>query len=96
MKKRNWSIDEKMAIVMEGISGKTPMSDICRNHQISQTLYYRWRDKFLEGGKAGLSGKVEQNNSYDNVEIEKLQKIIGKQTIQIEILKKTQELLGKR
>ena len=29
-------------------------------------------------------------------EIEKLQRIIGKQAIQIEILKKTEELLGKR
>ena len=95
MKKRNWSLDEKMAIVLEGISGKVPVADICRTHQISQTLYYRWRDKFLEGGRTALGGKKEQSNSSD-AEIEKLQKIIGKQTVQIEILKKTQELLGKR
>ncbi|QER42901.1 hypothetical protein F1847_00645 [Thermodesulfobacterium sp. TA1] len=24
---------------------------MCREHKISQTLYYRWRDKFLEAGK---------------------------------------------
>jgi len=37
--------------------------------------------------------------SDDNVykaEIERLQKIIGKQAIQIKILKKTEELFGKR
>ncbi len=37
--------------------------------------------------------------SDDNVykaEIEKLQRIIGKQAIQIEILKKTEEIFGKR
>ena len=71
MKKRNWTLDEKMAIVMEGISGKISISDICRNHQICQTLYYRWRDKFLEGGRTALGGKQEQSNSSD-AEIEKL------------------------
>lgn len=95
MKNRNWTLDEKMAIVLEGISGKVSVADICRTHQISQTLYYRWRDKFLEGGRSALNGKKEHSNSTD-AEIEKLEKIIGKQTVQIEILKKTQELLGKR
>ena len=95
MKRRNWSVDEKMSIVLESLSGKVPIADICRRHQISQTLFYLWRDKFLEGGRKSLNGKKEQSNSCD-AEIEKLQKIIGKQTVQIEILKKTQELLGKR
>uniref|UniRef100_A0A7V3RGK6 Transposase n=1 Tax=candidate division WOR-3 bacterium TaxID=2052148 RepID=A0A7V3RGK6_UNCW3 len=28
---------------------------MCREHKISQTLYYRWRDKFLESGMKDLS-----------------------------------------
>ena len=62
---------------------------------MSQTLYYKWRDKFLEGGRKALdhSGSGEEAH---RAEVEKLQKIIGKQAIQIEILKKTEELFGKR
>jgi transposase-like protein len=95
MKLRKWSADEKLAIVMEGLKEKRSVSEICREHKISQTLYYRWRDKFLEGGKRALVNGASDDNGY-KAEIEKLQKIIGKQAIQIEILKKTEELFGKR
>ncbi len=93
MKLRKWTADEKLAIVMEGLKEKRPVAEICREHKISQTLYYRWRDKFLEAGKKGLVNGSSDENAY-KAEIERLQKIIGKQAIQIEILKKTEELFG--
>jgi len=39
-----------MAIVLEGMKGQKSVAEICREHQISQTLFYRWRDRFLEAG----------------------------------------------
>jgi transposase-like protein len=95
MKPRKWTVEEKLEIVLGGLKGVKSVAEICREHQISQSQYYRWRDKFLEGGKRGLANGTLDGNSY-NAEIEKLQKIIGKQAIQIEILKKTEDLLGKR
>ena len=95
MKQRKWSAEEKLGIVLEGLKGKRAVADICREHQISQSLFYRWRDKFLEGGKRALSNGVSGDDAY-KAEIEKLQKIIGKQAIQIEILKKTEELFTTR
>jgi transposase-like protein len=95
MKPRKWTADEKFAIVLEGLKEKKSVAEICREHQISESLYYRWRDKFLEGGKKGLVNGASDDNVY-KAEIEKLQKIIGKQAIQIEILKKTEELFGRK
>lgn len=69
---------------MEGLKEKRSVADICREHKISQTLYYRWRDKFLEGGRKGLCGAAGGEN-FHKAEIEKLQKIIGKRANQIEI-----------
>jgi transposase-like protein len=69
------------------------VAEICREHKISQTLYYRWRDKFLESGKKGLINGSSDDNHY-RAEIKKLQKIIGKQAIQIEILKKRKSYWG--
>jgi len=95
MKQRRWVAEEKLAIVMEGLKEKRSVADICREHQISQTLYYRWRDKFLEAGKRGLVNGASDDDAY-KAEIEKLQKIIAKQAIQIEILKKMEELFGRK
>jgi len=51
---------------------KRSVADICREHKISQTLYYRWRDKFLESGKKGLINGTSGDNHY-KAEIERLQ-----------------------
>lgn len=92
MKRRNWSAEEKQAIVLEGLRGTRSVAEICREHQISQTLYYRWRDKFLEGARRALVNGSGDEKAH-RAEIERLHKIIGKQTIQIDILKKTQSLI---
>lgn len=94
MKARKWSAEEKLAIVLEGLRGQRSVAEICREHQISQALYYRWRDKFLEAGQKALSN----GGSGDEVKmlrskVAKLEKIIGRQAIAIELLKKTDELL---
>ena len=95
MKLRKWAAEEKMAIVLEGIKGQKSVAEICREHQISQTLFYRWRDRFLESAQRGLAnGGGKDEEEALRAEIEKLQKIIGRQTIAIEALKKTQDLIS--
>jgi len=89
MKLRKLSSEEKMAIVLEGLKGEKSVAEICREHQISQALYYRWRDRFLEAGQKGLSnGGSEDETKVLQAHIEKLEKIIGRQTMAIEALKK--------
>lgn len=78
MKLRRWTPEEKMAIVLEGLKENRSVAEICREHQISQNLFYRWRDKFLEAGKKGLVDGVSDDNVY-KAEIERLQKIIVRQ-----------------
>ena len=47
MQRRNWVVEEKLAIVLEGIKDQRSVAEICREHQINQTLYYRWRGQGL-------------------------------------------------
>jgi hypothetical protein len=42
MKRRDIDLETKMAAVLEGLKGESPIADICRKYQISQSLYYRW------------------------------------------------------
>ncbi|PJB00365.1 MAG: integrase, partial [Ignavibacteriales bacterium CG_4_9_14_3_um_filter_30_11] len=45
--------EEKLAIVLEGLKGGITVSDLCRKYGLSQAVYYKWRDKFLDGGEKG-------------------------------------------
>ena len=91
MGRRRVSAEVKMAVVLEGLRGETRIADICRKYGIAESLYYKWRDRFLEGGRQALeqSSGTSKADKLKN-EIKELQRIIGKQTVEIEILKKIQ------
>jgi transposase-like protein len=46
MQRRKWDAKTKALIVREGLKGRA-VAEICPEHQISQSLYYQWRDQFL-------------------------------------------------
>jgi transposase-like protein len=91
METKKWSEETKLSIVLEGLKGRS-MTEICQEYQVSQTLYYKWRDRFLEGGKKALSYGLNNPDKKFQSEVMKLQNIIGRQAVQIDILKKTENL----
>lgn len=95
MKRRNWTTEEKLAVVLEGLNQRRSVAEICREHEISQTIYYRWRDRFLEGARNGLENGSADEKAH-RAEIERLEKIIGKQAIEMDMLKKTQTMFKGR
>jgi len=82
---RKWDTKTKAIVVMAGIKGK-PVSEICNEYKIAQSMYYRWRDEFLSN--------MHQIFNYNDREKElmrenvRLKKIIGDLTIE---LKKSEE-----
>src|SRR6056297_3416553 len=71
-KRRDWSAEEKVEIVLAGIKGEKSIAQICRDNNISQTTYYNWRDKFLDSAKSAFrngtsSNEKESENSHSPV-----------------------------
>jgi transposase-like protein len=56
MGQSGWSAEQKLEIVLAVLRGQEPMTQLCRRHGVSETAVYRWRDQFVEAGRAGLSG----------------------------------------
>ncbi len=52
--RRRFSSEEKIRIVLEGLRGEIPVTELCRREGISSALYYRWSKAFLDAGKNGL------------------------------------------
>lgn len=95
MGKQKWQPEQKLAVVMEGLKNQTPVTELCRKHGISQTQYYKWRDQFLSKAKEIFTyGGQSQEVANLKQQIHELQRIIGKLTIQNEILKKTEEMMS--
>lgn len=88
------SVEEKLAIVLEGLKESTNVSELCRQHGITQTTFYNWRDKFFEGGKNALAanGATGRNASdADKAKIAELERVIGQQAVEIQVFKKKTE-----
>lgn len=46
VKRRVWSSHAKADIVLESLQGK-PVSQLCREHAVCQSLLYKWKETFL-------------------------------------------------
>lgn len=57
-RKRVFSSEQKVLIVMEGIRGELSVAELCRKYAISDTTYYKWSKDYIEAGKARLEGDI--------------------------------------
>lgn len=84
---RNWTVQQKLEIVLAGLRGDRSVAEVCREHQISDTLFYSWRDKLLEGGAERLSGKEERTEIAElRKRVRDLERTLGRKTYELEIL----------
>ncbi len=65
--RRKFPPDEKIRIVLEGLRGDVPITDLCRREGIASAVYYKWSKEFLEAGKNGLTRASLRNATTDEV-----------------------------
>ena len=65
--RRQYSAEEKIRIVLEGLRGESSIAELCRKEGINQNLYYRWSKEFLEAGKKRLAGDTARKANSDEV-----------------------------
>jgi len=84
MKYRKWNSQEKLKMVLEGLSGQIEISKLCSKYQISQTQYYKWRDQLLKFGHQAFDAKtITKKEQHLESEVTKLKRIIGDLTIEL-------------
>ena len=48
---KQYSAEEKIRIVLDGLRGEDSIAELCHREGIAQSLYYSWSKEFLEAGK---------------------------------------------
>jgi len=92
--KKKFYAEEKIRIVLEGLRGEIPISDLCRKEGISAATYYKWSKDFLDAGKNGLTLQTKRNATSDEVknlkaENEDLKKALAESMLKLMRYKKS-------
>ncbi len=83
MKKRLWTSEQKLQIVMQDAGGRA-VSEICNEYQIGQSQYYLWRDQFLQNaGKVFEMPRAMQQQTRLMRENERLKAMVGELTMEL-------------
>jgi transposase-like protein len=90
---RKWTPEQKLQAILPVLRGELSLSEQCRRLRISETMLYKWRDQanqaLLEAfSAAGPSSKERESEDR----IAELERLCGKQAVEIEVPKKTRLL----
>ena len=92
--RRQFSAEEKIRIVLEGLRGDDSIAELCRKEGIAQSLYYTWSKEFMEAGKRRLAGDTARSATADEVkglrhEARDLKECVADLTLENRLLKKS-------
>ena len=92
--RKQYSAEEKIRIVLEGLRGEDSIAELCRREGIAQGVYYKWSKDFMEAGKRRLAGDTSRAANTDEVrdlrrEARDLKEVVAEQTLEMRLLKKS-------
>jgi transposase-like protein len=94
-KKSKISVAQKQEVVMKLLRREEPTAVLARRYGVSEQSLYRWRDEFLEAGKAALADGKNGSSDGQSKRLQELERdladrdqVIGELTIANRIFKK--------
>ncbi|WP_236960848.1 IS3 family transposase [Methylobacterium durans] len=99
--RRQFSAEEKIRIVLEGLRGEDSIAELCRREGIASSMYYGWSKEFLEAGKKRLAGDTARAATADEVkelrrEAGALKEVVADLLLENRLLKKHERGWGRR
>ena len=87
MRKSKYTVEQIIGILRES-QGDITVKEVCRRHNLTQTTFYKWRQKFggLEVNEAKRLRLIEDENH-------KLKKLVANRALDMMVLK---DLLSKK
>ena len=92
--RRRFTAEEKIRIVLEGLLGEIPVTELCRQEGIQPSIYYKWSKAFLDSAKNGLTRKTSRDATSGEVrrlkeENEALKKAVAEMVLENQKPKKS-------
>ena len=81
---RSFSVEFKRQVVEELLSGESRPAQLCRRYNISSSVLYHWKKQY---GRGKLENEPTEEGALKD-RIEKLERLVGRLTLENEFLKK--------
>ena len=95
-KYRQFTPEFKFQVVVQLLSGAKSITELCREHELKDSLVYRWRDELLARGPQVYVQEKLPGAEAAQARIAELERLVGRQAMELEVLKKASSLLGSR
>ncbi len=85
-KYRKFTARQKTEIVVASLRGSKTLAELCREHDIADSLLRTWREQFLAAGAERLSGRTERSELDElRLQVSKLERALGRTTMEVEV-----------
>ena len=94
-KYRKFTAQQKTEIVLASLRGPKSMAELCREHEIADSLLRKWREQFLAAGAERLQGRQERTEADElRRQIVRLERALGRKMLEVEVAGGTLAGLG--
>ena len=85
-KYRKFTAQQKTEIVLASLRGPKSMVELCREHDIADSLLRKWREQFLTAGAERLQGRQERTEADElRRQIGRLERALGRKAMEVEV-----------
>ena len=90
-KHREFKPAQKSRAVLQVLTGQKSAAQVCRELQMRENLLARWKQQFI--AQASLVFEKESALAADDGRVAKLERLVGRLTLELEASKKVSQLL---
>ena len=85
MKKIQFTAEQILAILQKSEQRTQSISDFCKEHQIGQATFYKWKSKYRHLKSSSIASVIEQLNTLKEENL-LLKKLYAEERIKTELL----------
>ena len=90
--RRTFTPEFKAKVVLDVLTGTASQAAVCRQHQISPSLFALWKATFLE--RLPVLFQADEQHSSEAARVADLERLVGQQALELAALKKASTWLS--
>lgn len=89
-KRRTFTPQFKSQVVLDLLTGRKSLAQVCREHALKDQVVTRWKAEFVERAPEIFGAAAERDQHLDR--IAELERLVGRLTLELEVAKKASQL----